>query len=155
MADQVYWQDVNQGDEIPRLVKKCTPQQLVMWAAGSGDFYQIHYDERFAKANNLQDIIVHGALKGAFLGQLLHDWIGDEGQITRFGCSYRGMDYTGQEIVCRGQITKKYTEGVAHLVDLDIWTETGKPDDDGRPKNPEGVKTTPGTATVRLPSKGD
>ena len=37
MADQVYFEDINVGDEIPKLVKNCTTQQLVMWAAGSGD----------------------------------------------------------------------------------------------------------------------
>lgn len=154
MAEQVYWEDVNEGEDIPTLVKNCSTQQLVMWAAASGDFYQIHYDERFAKGNNLQDIIVHGALKGAFLGQLLHDWVGEAGRIKRFGCQYRGMDYPNQEILCKGRITRKYTEDGEHLVDLEIWTETGQAADDGRPKNPPGMKTTPGTATVALPSRG-
>jgi hypothetical protein len=154
MAEQVYFEDVKEGDEIPRLVKNCTPQQLVMWAAASGDFYQIHYDERFAKGNNLQDIIVHGALKGSFLGQLLHEWVGEQGRIKRFGGQYRGMDYTGQEIICRGLITKKYVEGDEHLVELEIWTETGAANDDGRPKNEPGQKTTPGSAIVALPSRG-
>ena len=153
MAEQTYWDDVNEGDEIPQLVKNCSSQQLVMWAAGSGDFYQIHYDKDFAKGNNLQDIIVHGALKGAFLGQLIADWAGDKGRVKRFGCQYRGMDYTAQDIVCRGTVTKKYVEGADHLVDLEIWTETGAAANDGRPKNPPGQKTTPGTATVVLPSK--
>jgi len=75
------------------------------------------------------------------------------GQIVRYGCSYRGMDYPNQEIVCRGTITKKYQEGGQNLVELDIWTETGKPNDDARPKNPEGIKTTPGTAVVALPKR--
>jgi len=154
MAEQVYWDDVSEGQEITPLVKNCSSQQLVMWAAGSGDFYQIHYDQGFAKGNNLQDIIVHGALKGAFLGQLLHDWAGDGGRIKRFGCQYRGMDYTNQDIICRGTVTKKYVEGADHLVDLEIWTETGAPADNGRPQNPQGQKTTPGTATVVLPARG-
>jgi acyl dehydratase len=154
VAEQVFWEDVNEGDEIPTLLKNCSPQQLVMWAAGSGDFYQIHYDERFAKENKLQDIIVHGALKGAFLGQLLHDWAGNDGFVKRYACSYRGMDYTGQEILCKGVITKKYQEGKDHIVELDIWTETGAANDDGRPKNPPGQKTTPGSAVVILPARG-
>jgi acyl dehydratase len=153
MADQVYWDDLKEGDEITRLVKNCSTQQLVQWAAGSGDFYQIHYDETFAKGTGLKDIIVHGALKNAFLGQLLHDWVGEKGQIVRYGCSYRGMDYPNQEIICRGVVTKKLQEGGQNLVELDIWTETGKPNDDGRPKNPEGIKTTPGTAVVALPKR--
>ena len=64
----------------------------MLWAAGSGDFYQIHYDKDFAQGTGLKGLIVHGALKNAFLGQLLHDWIGEKGQLRRFGCSYRGMD---------------------------------------------------------------
>lgn len=154
MADQVFWEDVKEGDEIPQLVKNCSTQQLVQWAAGSGDFYQIHYDETFAKGTGLKDIIVHGALKNAFLGQLLHDWVGDKGRIVRYGCSYRGMDYANQDIICRGVVTKKLKDGNQSLIELDIWTETGPAKDDGRPKNQEGVKTTPGTAVVALPSRG-
>jgi acyl dehydratase len=143
MATQVYWEDVKEGDEIPPLKKNCSTQQLVLWAAASGDFYQIHYDQDFARATGLKGIIVHGALKNAFLGQLLHDWVGERGRIKRFGCSYRGMDYPNQDILCRGVVTRKYQENGQHLVDLDIWTE-----------NPEGQKTSPGTATVALPSRG-
>jgi acyl dehydratase len=142
MADQVYYEDVNVGDEIPKLVKNCTTQQLVMWAAGSGDMYPIHYDKDFAAGNGLPGVIVHGALKNAFLGQLLHDWIGDAGQIKKYGCQYRGMDVPGQEITCRGVITNKTQEDGKNLVDLDIWTEKAS-----------GEKTSPGKATVILPSR--
>jgi acyl dehydratase len=153
MADQAYWDDFKEGDSIPQLVKNCSTQQLVLWAAGSGDFYQIHYDETFAKGTGLKDIIVHGALKNAFLGQLLHDFAAPRGRIVRYGCSYRGMDYPNQEIICKGTVTKKYEENGEALLELDIWTETGKGNDDGRPKNAEGIKTTPGTAVVALPKR--
>ena len=154
MAEQVYFEDIKEGDEIPQLVKNCSSQQLVMWAAGSGDFYQIHYDKDFAMGTGLKDIIVHGALKNAFLGQLVHDWAGDGGKVRSFGCSYRGMDFPNQDIVCRGVITKKRVEGNEHIVELDIWTETGPARNPNRPSNPEGQKTTPGTAVVVLPSRG-
>ena len=142
MAEQVYFEDVSEGQEIPQLKKNCSTQQLVHWAAGSGDFYQIHYDKDFAQATGLKNIIVHGALKNAVLGQLLHDWVGRQGRIRRFGCSYRGMDEPNQDMVCCGVITKKYREGDQSYVELDIWTE-----------NAEGQKTTPGTAVVTLPSR--
>jgi len=143
MAEQVYFEDVKEGDEITKLLKNCSSQQLVMWAAGSGDFYQIHYDKDFATGTGLKGIIVHGALKNAFLGQMLHDWLGDGGKIKRYGCQYRGMDYPSEEIICRGVITKKYQEGGKNYAELDIWTE-----------NAEGQKTTPGNAVVTLPSRG-
>ena len=143
MPEQVYFDDVNEGDEVPKLVKNCSTQQLVHWAAGSGDFYQLHYDKDFAQSTGLKGIIVHGALKHAFLGQLVHDWAGEAGRIKKFGCQYRGMDEPNQDIVCRGVVTKKYQEGDQNIVELDIWTE-----------NPQGQKTSPGTAVVTLPSRG-
>ncbi len=142
-AATVYYDDVEVGSEIPPLKKNCSTQQLVVWAAGSGDFYQIHYDPEFARDEaKLPGIIVHGALKHAFLGQLLSDWTGDPRTIKRVGCSYRGMDYPNQEIVCRGVVTRKWEDGGENLVELEIWTE-----------NPEGQKTSPGTAVVSLPSR--
>ena len=93
----VTWDQVKEGDSLPELKKNCTTQQLVQWAAGSGDFYQIHYDDGFAKSTGLSGIIVHGALKNAFLGQLVHDWVGNNARIKKYGCSYRGMDLPNED----------------------------------------------------------
>ncbi len=139
---QIYAEDIKLGDEIPQLRKRCSTQQLVQWAAGSGDFYQIHYDKEFAQGTGLKGLIVHGALKNAFLGQLLHDWIGEQGQIRRFGCAYRGMDEPDQDIHCRGVVTSVRRDGGKNVVELDVWTE-----------KPDGKKTSPGKAIVTLPSR--
>ncbi len=88
-------------------------------------------------------VIVHGALKSAWLGQLLGDWVGEDGSVRKYGCSYRGMDVPGDTLTCKGKVTKKYVEGDEHLVECEIWLENSK-----------GEKTTPGTAVVVLPSKG-
>ena len=143
-STQVYFEDIRLGAEIPELVKHCTPRQLVMWAAASGDFYEIHYDVEFARLNGLAGLVVHGALKNAFLGQLLHDWIAPRGRIVRFGCSYRGLDYPVEDLRCRGTVTKTETIGDEHLVELSIWVE-----------NARQQVTTPGTAVVSLPSRAE
>ena len=140
MAEQVYWDDVDEGAKLPELVKNPTTQQLVKYAGASGDYYQIHYDKDFAKANNLDDVILHGALKNAFLGHLVTKWMGPEGDLKRLACQYRGMDIPGTPITAKGIITRKYQEQGANLVDCEIWLE-----------NKDGEKTTPGTATVALP----
>ena len=140
MNKNLHFEDIKEGMEIPAIKKNPTTQQLVKYAGASGDFYQIHYDHNFAKATGLENIIVHGALKHAFLGQLLHDWIGNEGSIKKVGCSYRGMDFPDQDIQCKGIVTRKYEENGEKLVDLEIWTE-----------NPQGQRTSPGVATVQLP----
>ncbi len=141
-TSQTYFDDVTVGQEIElKLVP--SSQQLVQWAAGSGDFYQIHYDTDFAKSTGLSGIIVHGTLKHALLGRMLHEWVGYGGKIKKWGVSYRGMDYPGQELTCKGVVTAMRQEGGENLVELDIWTQ-----------NPQGQKTTPGTATVALPGRG-
>jgi acyl dehydratase len=142
MAKQVYYEDVEEGKEIPQLVKNPTTQQLVKWAGASGDYYQIHYDKDFALAAGLPGVIVHGRLKSSFLGQLLSDWVGEEGWVKKISVQHRGMDFPGEQLTCKGTVTKKYIQDGEHIVELEIWTE-----------NPRGEKTAPATATVLLPSR--
>ena len=141
-TEQRYYEDVQEGEELELKITPST-QQLVHWAAGSGDFYQIHYDQDFAKSTGLQGIIVHGALKHAFLGRMLWEWVRYEGKIKRWAVSYRGMDFPGQEMTCKERVSAKRQEGGEHLVELEVWTE-----------NPQGQRTTPGTASVALPARG-
>jgi len=141
MADQLYWDDIEEGQEF-NLTEPMSSQRLVIWAAASGDFYQIHYDDDYAKNNNLPDIIVHGALKGMLAGRLVDEWKGEEGKIKNWGVSYRGMDPARDDLTVWGKVTKKYEEGGEALVDLDLGVA-----------QPDGTQTTPGTATVSLPKR--
>jgi len=143
MQQQVYIEDVEPGQEIPELRKHITPRQLVMWAAASGDFYEIHYDAAYARSIGLPGIVVHGALKHALLGDLLHRWVAPGGRILSFGCSYRELDRPG-DLRCRGRVQRLSRERGEHRVELDIWVE----DEQGR-------VTTPGSAVVMLPSRGE
>ncbi len=140
MAEQVFWDEVQEGTELPPVVKNPTTQQLVKYAGASGDYYQIHYDKDFAKNNDLENVILHGALKNAFLGHLMTKWMGPGGDLKRLACQYRGMDIPGTPVTAKGVVTRKYQEQGANLVDCEIWLE-----------NQKGEKTTPGSATVALP----
>ena len=68
--NQLIYQDVSEGDELEVLEKNPSTRQLVMYAGASGDYYEIHYDQEFARSRGLPDPIVHGALKSAFLASL-------------------------------------------------------------------------------------
>ena len=142
MAGQVFWEDVSEGSEIPALVKNPTTRQLVQYAGASGDFYEIHYDRDFAESTGLPGVIIHGALKNAFLGHLVTDWAGPSGVVKRLTCQYRGMDVPGEPITARGTVSRVYQENGENLVECQIWLE-----------NPRGENTTPGSATVALPSR--
>ena len=139
MSNEINYNDIEVGAEIPPLSKLPTTRQLVMWAGASRDFVEMHYDKDVAVARGLDGVIVHGALKASFLGQLITDWIGKSGILKRFKCRYQAVDYPGEEILCKGQVTKKYIEAGKHLIDCEVWTE-----------NPRGEKTTTAIATIEL-----
>ena len=123
------------GDELPELVMHPTTRQLVQYAGAQGDFYEIHYDQDFARSVGLPGVILHGLLKASFLGQLLTDWLGDRGTLKTFEVSYRGIDQPGRPYRCRGRVTK--VEG--DQVELEVWGEDST-----------GNRTTVGTATVGM-----
>lgn len=154
MAKQLCYEDVEVGTEVTPLAKIATTQMLVQWAGASGDRNPLHYDDDFAKSQGVGAPIVHGALKRAWLGQLVTDWIGEQGELRKLSCRYRGMDYPrkmktmekpqeGETWWCKGKVSKKYADGGEHFVECEIWLENGK-----------GDKTTTGTAVVILPTQG-
>ncbi len=142
MSEQVYFEDVEEGMDIPTLRKDPTTQQLVMYAGASGDYYQIHYDKDYAKNVGLPDVILHGALKNAYLGQLMTDWMGQQGTLKKLSVQYRGMDVPGTPIFGKGTVSKKYEQDGEHIVECDIRLE-----------KEDGQTTTPGHAIVALPSR--
>ena len=144
MSQQRYYQDVKKGDEVTRLVKEPTTRQLVMWAGAVGDYLPIHYDQDYARSRGLEGVIVHGQLVGAFLGQLMTDWVGQQGALRKLSCSYKGMNYPGEAVNLRGKVLKKYIRKGEHFVECGVWVE-----------NPKGEKTASGTAVVILPSRVD
>ena len=126
---------VTAGQDLPDLVKNPTTRQLVEYAGAQGDFYEIHYDQAYARSVGLPGVILHGLLKAGFLAQLVTDWLGDQGTLEVFEVSYRGIDQPGRPYRCRGKVTS--VDG--DRAELEVWGE-----------DESGKRTTAGTATVRL-----
>ena len=142
MNKQLLYEDVAEGDSIKPLVKQPTTAQLVMWAGASDDYNPIHYDKDYALRRGLPGVIVPGQLAGCFSGQMLTDWMGDQGSLRKLSLSYKGMNFPGDALTCKGIVTRKYIEGNQHLLALKIWAE-----------NPRGEKTLTGSAVVKLPTR--
>ncbi len=137
----LWFEDVSEGDELPPLAINPDTRQLVMYAGASGDFQPIHYDKDVAQKAGHDAVIIHGALKSAWLAQMVTDWIGDSGWMREFSVQYRGIDYLDRKI-CRGRVTGTRTEDGAGLVELELALE-----------DEAGEVTTPGKAVVELPRR--
>lgn len=128
---------ISVGDELPVLTKTPGREQLVKYAAGSGDFNPLHYDADFEQAKAIGDNIVHGRMKYASLGQVVSDWAGHAAVVAAISCQYRGMDLQGKTFTVGGTVTAKNES--ARTVEVDLWT-----------KDASGAATTPGKATLRF-----
>ncbi len=137
----VTWDMINQGDSIPELRKQPDLTQLVKFAAGNGDFNPLHHDFKYVACEYLGSVLVQGHYRYAVLGELLMNWLGHikNGKVKKIACQHRGMDFPGEEIICKGTVTKKYEENGCKHVDLTIWTETS-----------DGTQNSPGTATIEF-----
>ncbi|MDE0592660.1 MAG: MaoC/PaaZ C-terminal domain-containing protein [Dehalococcoidia bacterium] len=136
------FEDVRIGDELPELVKHPDNRQLVMYAGASQDFVAIHYDLNVAKEAGHPNVIIHGALKSAWLGELVTGWIGSEGRLLELDASYRAIDFPGDTATCIGKITDTRIQDDVGLVEIEIGL-----------RNSEGAISTPGRALVSLPTR--
>src|SRR5579864_1877559 len=107
---KLYYEDVQVGDALPKLVKAPVSHlQLVRYAGASGDFKPLHTDPKVGEMIGTGGIIAHGMLIMGFVGQLLSDYVGPEA-LRQFNTRFKGMTHLGDVITCTGVITKKYEE---------------------------------------------
>jgi acyl dehydratase len=113
---KVYFEDVQVGDAIPRLIKSSvTHLQLVRYAGASGDFNPLHTDPKIGEMLGLGGIISHGMLIMGFVGQMLSDYVGPTA-LRKFGVRFKGMTHLDDVITCTGTVTEKFeADGEARI----------------------------------------
>ncbi len=113
---KLYYEDVQVGDDIPKLVKSPVSHlQLVRYAGASGDFNPLHTDPKIGEAIGIGGIIAHGMLIMGFVGELLSDYVGPAA-LRKFGVRFKGMTRIDDVITCTGTISEKYeADGEARI----------------------------------------
>ena len=105
---KLYFEDVQVGDSIPKLVKlPISHLQLVRYAGASGDFNPLHTDPKIGELIGTGGIIAHGMLIMGFVGQMLSDYVGPA-SLRKFDVRFKGMTRIDDVITCTGTITEKY-----------------------------------------------
>ncbi|MGN9786558.1 MaoC family dehydratase [Nonomuraea sp. ZG12] len=115
MTATVKYDEVEVGQEIPAVDYGVRRLNLVMYAGASGDFNQIHWNERFAKMVGLPDVIAHGMFTMAQAGRFVTDWAGDPGAVVDYGVRFSSMvvvpdDDQGATITVSGVVEEKLTD---------------------------------------------
>ncbi|MSP78921.1 MAG: hypothetical protein EXR67_05150 [Dehalococcoidia bacterium] len=141
-AEQIYWEDVKEGDFLPVLEYPITETRIVEQVSGSQDFYAVHHDRAFARAAGHSDIFVNNGFMRGCLARVLTDWIGDEGWLRKLRVEMRRMNGPGDLLICTGKVVRKYEDGAEKIVECEVWAENAR----------VGV-TTPCRAWVALPSR--
>lgn len=147
---QLFWDDVEAGMAVPAYARTVTLMELNRFAGANDEFAFIHMDRDFARnVARLPDVVVMGNLKHAYLSNMMHNWIGENGTLKRLSVQYRRVDIPGSALspeptmVCKGRVTRKYVQTDDHCVECEVWIE-----------NRAGQTTTSGSAVVILPARG-
>ena len=143
MADQTYWEDVSEGQEIPSFFRKTDLMNWNRWASVNDEYVPMHMDDDAAKENGQPGAFGQGPLRFSYLHSLLRQFTGDGGDVLLVRAQMRGINFKNDELTCTGKVTGKRVEDGRHLVDLDIAIT-----------NQRGEAVTPGQGTVELPSRG-
>jgi len=139
--ESIYWEEIEEGQELTELVKEVTATTIVAGAIASRDFMPVHHDKGFATAQGSPDIFMNILTTGGWLGKFLTDWSGPEADIKKMDMRLGAPCFPGNTLTFNGKVTKKYIGNGEHLIDVDYQAIV-----------PLGQHAK-GVATLALPSK--
>jgi acyl dehydratase len=103
---------------------------------------RVHWDHDRARELGLPTSYDYGQMRTSWLIHLVTNWMGDEAWLWKLSCESRAFNFMGDTTICTGKVMAKSTEGLHHVVELQL-TST----------NQRGEDTCPGVASVILPSR--
>jgi acyl dehydratase len=142
MAINVYFEDVEVGQEIPAFVRQTNLMHWNRFAAVNDEFVPIHMDDEAGRAAGQAGAFGMGNLRWSYLLNALREWAGDEVDIRELDVQFRAINNKDDVLSTRAVITEKKQENGEHLVVLEVDVV-----------NQNDEKTTPGRAVVALPSR--
>jgi acyl dehydratase len=171
-----WWEDVAEGDVVGPLVKgPLTVTDMVCWHVGMGmgmynvaplrlgyrnrqrvpRFYhrdelgvpdamqRVHWDPGFARKSGNPTTFDYGRMREAWMIHACTDWMSDAAWLWRLRVEFRQFNYVGDVQWVEGRVTRRYlADGARPAVHVELQT-----------RNQRDVVTSPGSATILLPSR--
>ena len=141
MAENLYFDDVKEGDTAPELRHELTRTDLVMYAGASGDYNPMHHDDTKAAKAGLPSVFGHGMFSAGLLATSLTNYVGI-GSLRRFQVRFAKQTWPGEVLVSRNVVTAKRDENGESLVEFECELI-----------NTEGEVKVAGSATAALPAR--
>ncbi len=174
-AQPRYWEDVDVGDAMGHVVKGplCITDMICYYKGRGSPYVANEIAARYRRRHpadayvdpstglddqphrgHWEDFMAHqigvpgaydlGYHRIACLSTPMMNWVGDDGFVKKLYGEIRRFNVEGDTQWFKAKVTKKYVEGKEHLVDCEVWAV-----------NQNDIMTTPGRATVVLPSRED
>ncbi len=133
MAKEMYYDNVNVGDEMPVFTSgPLTRTNFVRYAGASGDFNPLHHDETFVKLFGMETVISHGMLVMGITGRAITEWIPQK-YLKSFNVRFAGMtqpaDVNDMEnttaratVTVTGKVVNKAEENGEKIIECEIQT---------------------------------
>lgn len=116
--------DVAVGEHLPSRTIHIDRAALVQYAGASLDRNPIHWDERFAVAVGLPDVIAHGMFSMGAAISVVTAWCGDAGRIVEYGTRFTRpvvVPYDGgADLAVTGMVKSVDTESGRVTVELGV-----------------------------------
>ena len=108
---------MNPGDALPLREYAVTRDDLVRYAAASGDHNPIHRDESVARSVGLPGVIAHGMFTMALAARAVADWTGNA-EVVELGCKFTNpvvVPAEGAAVVTVAGTVKSVDDGLVAL----------------------------------------
>jgi len=119
-ATKRFWEDVEEGEALPEIrVAKLTRTDFVKYAGASGDFNPIHHDQTFAEASGNPTVFAMGMLNAGILSRVITRFAGRP-NVRRYKVRFQTRAWPGDDVICRGKVTRKLEERGEKLVEGEL-----------------------------------
>lgn len=98
------------GEELLALTKEVTTARLMTYGAATWDFHRYHYDADYARGVGLAAPFADGPMFGAFLAQLVMDWVGPSAFLRQLSLRYRSLVFPPETVTCEGRVKERRLE---------------------------------------------
>lgn len=123
--EEIYWDGVEVGDEVPSLLMPITVTRCAYMASASRDFAPQHHNTWYChNKSKTREMFLGTHFNLGMLSRFMTDYGGPLSTVKRIQLQMMRTVGAGEDYMMRGVITKKWEEGGEKLVDMDIMIDT-------------------------------